>query len=107
MSWLPLRAAVRAVALPLALVAAWHWASLQGASWAYAFVPLGDIWRAFVELLGGELMLHLSASLATALIGLAAGSAAGLLLGTAMALARVARVRGSRPQSSPRMPRRK
>ena len=43
--------------------------------------------RSFVELTAsGELVMHLWASLATALIGLGAGSLAGFLLGSAMAL---------------------
>jgi sulfonate transport system permease protein len=79
----------RGAVLPLILVAAWEYASRQGDSWTYAFVPLADIWRSFVELLGGgELALHLFASLMTALSGLAMGSIAGFLLGAAMALIR-------------------
>ena len=81
----------RALAIPLLLVAAWHWASLQGASWAYAFVPLSDIWASFTTLIGdGELMIHLGASLATALTGLFFGSLAGFALGALMALSRPA-----------------
>jgi sulfonate transport system permease protein len=84
-----LRHAFRLLALPALLVALWHHASQQGVSAAYAFVPLSDIWTGFVELAGsGELLLHLSASLGTALTGLACGSIAGFLLGTLMALSR-------------------
>lgn len=79
----------RAITVPLILIGLWHYASLQGPSWAYAFVPLGEIWRSLLELIAqGELLLHLTASLNTALIGLVCGSLAGFLLGTAMALAR-------------------
>lgn len=80
---------VRALVLPLLLVAAWHYASQQGASWAYSFVPLRDIAASFWELVeSGELLLHLSASLVTALTGLLVGSCAGFLLGLMMALSR-------------------
>jgi sulfonate transport system permease protein len=78
----------RAVTIPLLLIGLWHFASQQGPSWAYAFVPLESIWASFVELVGqGELPLHLTATLATAFVGLFCGSIAGLLLGAAMALA--------------------
>jgi sulfonate transport system permease protein len=81
----------RAWALPLLLVGLWHYASLQGASWAYSFVPLPDIWAAFIELSrSGELLLHLSASLVTALTGLVVGSAVGFLFGAVMAVSRSA-----------------
>lgn len=88
LSWKP---AARALALPLLLVAGWHIASLQGASWAYAFVPLGDIGHSFAEMVAdGELALHLAASLTTAVTGLVFGTLAGFALGTLMALSRPA-----------------
>ncbi len=79
----------KAWALPLVLIAAWQIASMQGTTMAYAFVPLKDIWTSTVELMrGGELPLHLAASIGTALIGLVTGSVAGIALGTCMALDR-------------------
>ncbi|ESQ90191.1 hypothetical protein ABAC460_10595 [Asticcacaulis sp. AC460] len=84
-----IKSLAKAWALPLVLILAWHIASLQGKSAAYAFVPLSDIWASAVDLLnGGELAMHLFASVSTALIGLAAGTLAGIALGTAMALSR-------------------
>jgi sulfonate transport system permease protein len=81
----------QALALPGVLLLAWHLASLQGGAVAYAFVPFADVWRSFLELTAqGELGLHLAASLRTALVGLACGSAAGFLLGVALAQSRLA-----------------
>jgi sulfonate transport system permease protein len=81
---------LRGLALPLALIGGWQYASTLGSNYAYAFIPLQDIARALRELIAsGELLLHIGASLKTALTGLAIGSAIGLLLGAAMALSRI------------------
>ena len=59
-------------------------------NYAYAFIPLRDIALALRELIAsGELLLHIVASLKTALTGLAIGAAVGFLLGAAMAFSRV------------------
>lgn len=72
--------------LPLLLLALWQWASIQGADYAFAFVPLQAIAAAFVELVqGGGLVANIGASLLTAVKGLLIGGAAGLALGLAMA----------------------
>lgn len=78
-------ALVAGLPLPLALVALWHWASTQGAEWAFAFVPLPLIASAWTELWrSGGLWINLSASVLTALKGLTWGTAAGLALGLSM-----------------------
>lgn len=85
-SWRRIGEGALGALLPLGLVAAWQWASTQGADWAFAFVPLQAVGAALVELVqGGHLALNIGASLATALQGLAWGSVAGLSLGLAMA----------------------
>lgn len=77
--------------LPLVLVGLWHFGSMQGSSWAYAFVPLYDISASFLEMVGsGDLTLHLWASVSTTFAGLLFGSIAGFLLGAVMTLSRTA-----------------
>lgn len=71
---------------PLTLLAIWQWASMQGDSYAFAFVPLQSIAAAFVELIqGGGLAANMGASLVTALKGLVIGGLLGLFLGLSMA----------------------
>lgn len=82
--------ALRGLVLPLLLLALWQYLSTLGPNYAYAFIPLQDIARSLRELLAsGELLLHIGASLGTALKSLAIGSAAGLVLGVAMASSRI------------------
>jgi sulfonate transport system permease protein len=72
--------------LPLALLAAWQWASGQGAAAAYIFVSLGDLAHSLRDLvLTGELWVHLRASLGRTLAGLLLGGAAGIVTGALMA----------------------
>ncbi len=79
----------RGLALPLLLVAGWHYLSTLGPGYAYAFVPLGTVFDSAAELLAsGELATHALASLRTALTGLVTGASCGLLFGIAMALFR-------------------
>ena len=81
----------KGLALPLLLVAAWQWASQQGATAAYIFVSLEDLWASLLRLISsGELWLHLRASLARALTGLALGATLGIAVGTLMAQSRIA-----------------
>lgn len=81
---------LRALVLPAVLVAAWQYMSTLGPGYAYAFIPLQDIWRALNELIAsGELPLHIGASVATALQSLAIGGSIGFALGTLMAVSRV------------------
>lgn len=79
----------QALALPLVLLAAWELVSRQGPSWAFAFVPLSDIFHSFIELCRtDEPVVHIGASLMTALQGLVYGTAAGLAIGMAMSFSR-------------------
>ncbi|MCP1621814.1 ABC transporter permease [Pseudomonas nitroreducens] len=80
---------LRGLVLPALLIAAWHWQSQQGASAAYAFVPLERIGAGFAELIRtGELWLSVSASLQRTCLGLLLGVLAGFALGAGMALSR-------------------
>ena len=80
----------RGLALPLLLIALWQYLSTLGPGYAYAFVPLQNIGRSLLELLGsGELLVHIVASVATALKSLLVGGAIGLLLGSLMAFSRI------------------
>lgn len=92
-------ALARGVLLPLALLLAWEWASRQGSGAAYVFVPLSQLWRGLLELIGpgqgpgagsGELWLHLHASLLRTLKGLLIGGTLGIATGTLMAQSAVA-----------------
>ena len=77
--------------LPLVLLAAWEWASRQGASAAYVFVSLGTMFQTLLHLASsGELWLHLHTSLARTLTGLGMGASIGIAVGTLMAQSRVA-----------------
>ncbi len=72
--------------LPTLLLVLWQWMSMQGDSYAFAFVPLQLVADAFVEMLqGGGLALNVFASLSTAIKGLFIGVVTGLSLGLAMA----------------------
>ncbi len=82
---------LRGLLLPLLLIAAWEYLSRQGASHAYAFVPLARIGSAIGELLAsGELWLSVSASLLRTCLGLLYGVLAGFAVGLAMARSRIA-----------------
>ena len=83
--------ALRGLVLPVLLVLLWDALSRQGATWAYALVPVNTIGAAFVELLGnGELQTNLLASLARTTTGLALGIGFGVTVGVLMALSKVA-----------------
>lgn len=77
--------------VPAAVLATWELLSRRDASHAYAFTPLAQIGRAFVEIVrSGELAMHLAASLQRACLGLAFGCVAGLALGGLMGSLRMA-----------------
>jgi sulfonate transport system permease protein len=81
----------RGLVLPLLLLAAWQWASQQGAAAEYIFPPLQKVWASFVALVqSGELWANLKVSLARTCSGLGIGIAIGILLGAVMALSRIA-----------------
>jgi len=80
---------LKGMVLPALLIGAWQILSGLGPRYAYAFVPLDTLFSSLVELIqSGELWVHIAASLGTALKSLAIGGGIGVLLGTAMAVAR-------------------
>lgn len=86
----PMRS-VRSWVIPLLLLALWQYSSSQNAGHAYAFVPLQNVYNAFIELLKtGELLVNTWGSLKKALLGFIFGGAAGLALGAFMAYSKIA-----------------
>jgi len=84
-------ALLRGLLLPALLLLAWQWASGRGASAAYVFVPLEQLWTGAGQLIAdGTLALHVGASLERALTGLVCGALLGVATGTLMAQSRVA-----------------
>ena len=89
--WTAAAVPLRGLLLPGLLLLAWQWASGRGASAAYVFVPLEQLWAGLCELLAsGTLALHVGASLKRAMTGLLCGALAGIATGTLMAQSRVA-----------------
>jgi len=83
----------RGLVLPALLLGVWQYLSTLGPGYAYAFVPLGSIGHSLLELIAsGELPRHGYASVGTALKSLCIGGTLGILLGSLMALSRVADV---------------
>jgi sulfonate transport system permease protein len=81
----------RGLLLPALLLLAWHWASGRGAASAYVFVPLSQLWAAARELAaGGELLLHLRASLGRTFLAIAIGGVLGIACGTLVTQSRIA-----------------
>ena len=81
---------LRGLLLPALLLLAWQWASGRGASAAYVFVPLEQLWAGGRQLLAdGTLALHVGASLERALTGLVCGALLGIATGTLMAQSRI------------------
>ncbi|QAU33973.1 ABC transporter permease [Janthinobacterium sp. 17J80-10] len=77
------------LAFPVAVLLGWESLSRISVEYAYAFVPLSSIGDSFIELLtGGELVVHLAASLTTAIKGFAIGCASGFGIGFLMAFLR-------------------
>jgi len=75
--------------LPLLLLVLWEFTSRHGTAYAYAFVPLEQLGRGLLELLQtGELLINLSATLRTMLVGLGIGSVLGLAVGGLMGVSR-------------------
>ena len=76
--------------IPMLLIFGWQYLSGLGPSYAYAFIPLKDIFHSLLELIrSGELPQHVFASISTALKSLVIGGSVGLLLGSAMAFSRM------------------
>jgi sulfonate transport system permease protein len=77
--------------VPAVVLGAWELASRRDAAHAYAFTPVAQIGRAFLEVVrSGEFGTHLLASLQRACLGLAFGAIAGLALGGLMGSLRIA-----------------
>ena len=68
---LPRAQGLQGLWLPLLVLALWEFTSRQSAAYAYAFVPLLDIWQSLLGLLvSGELLTNLLATMRTAMVGL-------------------------------------
>lgn len=81
---------LQGLVLPFILLALWQYNSSLGASHAYAFVPLQNIYFAFIRLFEtGELWLNTWGSLRKAGLGFVLGSTAGLVLGALLAYSKV------------------
>src|SRR5690606_35109151 len=79
----------RGAVVPLVLLLGWQYLSGLGPEYAYAFVPLPQLWHSAVELAGsGGVWRRLSASLGTARPSLVYGGLTGLLLALARAWGR-------------------
>jgi sulfonate transport system permease protein len=82
--------AARGLLLPTLLLLAWHWASERGASSAYVFVPLSQLWSGLRELTAsGELTLHLRASLFRTIVAIVIGGLSGIVCGTLVTQSRI------------------
>lgn len=87
----PTRRAIRGVAIPLLLLAAWEAASRGGLVDPRILPPLESVAATFWgELRSGDLPANLAASLRRDLLGFAIGASAGLAFGVALGLSRVA-----------------
>lgn len=76
-----------ALIVPALLILLWETQSRQGGGHAYAFAPLGDIGRSFIELMGnGTLGRQAWASLTRALTALLIGGGIGIVTGIALGL---------------------
>ncbi len=85
----PLRS-VKGWIIPIFLLVLWQYSSTQNAGHAYAFVPLQNVYDAFIALLqSGELLINTWGSLNKALLGFVFGGTAGLLLGALMAYSKI------------------
>lgn len=85
----PLARAGLGALVPLGVLLLWELLSRQGAAFAYAFVSVGDVGRALLELLAnGELLTNFLSTLGTAATGLLLGGVAGLVVGAAMGISR-------------------
>jgi sulfonate transport system permease protein len=83
------RALLRGLLLPALLVGLWQFLSTRGPEYAYAFVPLNNIFHSLLDLIrSGELPLHIYASVSTALKSLVIGGGIGIALGSLMAFSR-------------------
>ncbi|MCU4489894.1 ABC transporter permease [Acinetobacter ursingii] len=81
---------LQGLVLPVILLVLWQYNSGLGSSHAYAFVPLQNIYFAFLQLLEtGELWLNTWGSLKKAGLGFLFGSTAGLVLGALLSYSKI------------------
>ncbi len=82
---------LRGLLVPIVLLLVWQYMSGTSASHAYAFVPLQQVWTSLLTLISsGELWVNLLGSLHRTTVGLLLGIALGLVVGTLMALSKIA-----------------
>ncbi|MBB5190768.1 sulfonate transport system permease protein [Silvimonas terrae] len=82
---------LRGLVIPAVLLTLWQWAAHHSTVYAYAFVPLEQIWQGLLQsVTDGGLFINLGASLARTSAGLLIGSVAGLALGGILALSPLA-----------------
>jgi sulfonate transport system permease protein len=75
---------------PLLVIAIWEYLSHRSAAYAYAFVPIEEIWQSLLRLgTSGELFVNMTATLRTAATGLVIGSSVGVLVGVLMGVSRI------------------
>nr|WP_228146046.1 ABC transporter permease [Acinetobacter sp. ANC 4558] len=76
--------------LPIGILLLWQYSSSFSPTYAYAFVPLQNIYYAFIQLIeSGELWLNTLGSIKRAGVGLILGSFTGILLGTLLAYSKL------------------
>ncbi len=85
-----LKPAALALLFPALVLGWWEWESRQSAGHAYAFAPLEQIGRSFVDMLSdGTLLFQAGASLQRALTALLIGGSIGIAIGVATGLSRL------------------
>lgn len=82
---------LRGLVTPVALLVVWQGAAHHSTIYAYAFVPLEQIWQGLLQSVAdGGLFINLGASLARTSAGLVIGGVGGLALGGLLALSPLA-----------------
>jgi sulfonate transport system permease protein len=85
-----LRFVAKPLLLPLLLLLLWQYCAQQSTGHAYAFVPLEQIYQAFLSLCrSGELAYNTWGSLKKALLGLMIGISSGVVLGAILACSKL------------------
>src|SRR5690606_18783061 len=86
---LPLRY-VKRLMIPILLLGLWQYSSSHNTGYAYAFVPLQQVYEACIGLLqSGELLINTWGSLKKALLGFIFGGTAGLVIGALLAYSKI------------------
>lgn len=83
---LPRLHGLKGLVLPALILLAWDLMSRQGGGSSFAFVSIGELGEAFVDILrSGELVRNIGVSLGRVAVGLVVGGGLGLAVGVAMA----------------------